>query len=123
MPVITADEAATFDLHGSTFTSYAAPSRGSSQLCAWQLDVAAEQTGVAHQVSHEEIIRLLTGALRTTIDGTATWLRPGDVAVVPAGGTLQVDGGPDGASAWVVTSHGLHATTADGTRISPPWTQ
>ncbi len=38
-----------------------------------------------------------------------------------AGSELRVDSGPDGASAWVTTTAGLEAVTADGTRISPPW--
>jgi hypothetical protein len=40
---------------------------------------------------------------------------------VPAGSELRVDAGAEGASAWVTTTPGLEAVTADGGRISPPW--
>ncbi len=36
---------------------------------------------------------------------------------------LRVDAGPDGATAWVTTTPGLEAVTADLTRIRPPWAQ
>lgn len=36
---------------------------------------------------------------------------------------LCVDAGPDGATAWVTTTAGREAVTADGTKIAPPWAQ
>ena len=36
MPVVHAADAVIHDMHGSRFTSYAAPSRGSAELCAWR---------------------------------------------------------------------------------------
>lgn len=110
-----------YETHGSRFRSYVAPSRGSEQLCAWQLTVPADLQGVAHRPSREEVLLVLTGELRITLDGTTTVLHSGDVALVPAGSELRVDAGPDGATAWVTTTPGLQAVTADGTRISPPW--
>ena len=37
VPVIRSADAAVHLVHGSTFSSFVAPSRGSAQLCAWQL--------------------------------------------------------------------------------------
>lgn len=109
--------------HGSTFSSYAAPSRGSAQLCAWRLTVPADQQGVAHRPTREEILLVLDGALQVTLDGASSELGPGDVAVVPAGSEFRVDSGPAGAAAWVTTTSGLEAVLADGTRLAPPWAQ
>jgi hypothetical protein len=39
LPVVRAADAVVHDLHGSRFTSYAAPARGSTELRAWRLDV------------------------------------------------------------------------------------
>jgi len=64
---------------------------------------------------------VLSGELHVTLDGTTTALHPGDVVLVPADSELRVDAGPDGATAWVTTTPGLEAVTADGTRITPPW--
>ena len=121
MPVIRSNETTTFNIHGSQFNSYVAPSRGSSQLCAWRLDVPPGLEGVAHRPSREEVLLVLSGELRVALDGIRTHLQPGDVALVPAGSELCVDAGPQGASAWVTTTPGLEAITADGTRFAPPW--
>jgi len=121
VPVIHPGDALQFETHGSRFLSYVSPSRGSTQLCAWQLTVPADLHGVAHRPTREEVLLVLTGELHVTLDGLATALRPGDVVLVPAGSELRVDAGPDGATAWVTTTPGLEAVTADGTRIAPPW--
>jgi len=121
MPVFHQADAVPYETHGSRFRSYVAPSRGSEQLCAWQLTVPPDLRGVAHRPSREEILLVLIGELHVTLDGTTTMLHPGDVALVPADSELRVDAGPDGATAWVTTTPSLEAVTADGTRISPPW--
>ena len=122
MPVIRTADAVAYDLHGARFTSYAAPARGSEQLCAWHLEVSPGSGGAPHRVNREEVMRVLTGELVFTIDGRTDTLRPDDVAVVPAGSTVNV-ANPSArpATAWVTTSVGLEATMADGTPVSPPW--
>ncbi len=121
MPVIHPVDAVPFETHGSRFLSYVSPSRGSNQLCAWQLTVPDGLQGVAHRPTREELLLVLAGELHVTLEGLATALQPGDVVLVPAGSELRVDAGPDGATAWVTTTPGLEAVTADGTKIAPPW--
>ncbi len=123
MPIIGSTEATTFETHGSRFSSYVAPSRGSNELCAWRLDVPADLDGVAHRPNREEILLVLDGELRITLDGVHTELHCGDVALVPANSELRVNAGPLGASAWVTTTPGLEAVMGDGSRITPPWAQ
>jgi quercetin dioxygenase-like cupin family protein len=121
MPVIDSSEAVTFETHGSRFRSYVAPSRGSSELCAWRLEVPAGLEGVAHRPNREEVLLVLEGELRITLDGVPAELHQGDVALVPANSELRVDAGPRGASAWVTTTPGLEAVMDDGSRITPSW--
>lgn len=121
MPIKLASDAVVHAMHGSTFTSFVAPSLGSEQLCAWRLDVPPDSSGVEHRVTHEEVLLVLAGELRASVDGEPAIAAEGDVVLVPAGGLLRVDTGAVGATAWVVTSAGLQAVTADGQRISPPW--
>jgi quercetin dioxygenase-like cupin family protein len=123
MPVIQPADAVPFEMHGTHFLSYVSPSRGSSQVCAWLLTVPADLRGVAHRPSREEVILVLDGELLVTLDGSAHALHRGDVVLVPAASDLRVDAGSDGATAWVTTTPGLEAVTADGSRISPPWAQ
>lgn len=126
MPVIHAADAVAHDMHGSRFTSYAAPARGSAELCAWRLDVPAGRDGTAHTVSREEILFVLCGTLFVTLgngpDAAGVACRAGDAIVVPPDSSVRVDNpGDEPASAWVTTSVGLEAVLPDGSRLAPPW--
>jgi quercetin dioxygenase-like cupin family protein len=121
MPVIRCADATVHQVHGSTFSSFVAPSRGSAQICAWQLNVPAGLRGVAHRPTREEVMLLLEGELTVTLDGIANVLAVGDVVLVPANSEVRVDGGTAGAAVWVTTTPGLEAVMADGSRIAPPW--
>lgn len=122
MPVIRPAGAVAFAAHGSRFLASVSPSAsGSSQLCAWRLDVPADLQGTTHRPTREEVLLVLEGELHVTLDGVSSRLRPGDVALVPPDSELRVDAGPDGASAWVTTTPGLEAVLADGSRFAPPW--
>lgn len=121
MPIIHATEATDFATHGSRFTSYVRPASGSSELCAWFLDVPASLSGADHRPTREEVLLVLSGFLTVSIDGVAEVLGEGDVALVPAGATFRVDGGAVDARAWVTTTVGLEAVLDDGSRLAPPW--
>lgn len=121
MPVIPPASAVAHEVHGSTFRSYVTSDRGAAMLRAWQLEVGAGSQGVAHRPTREEVMLVLTGSFTATVDGDAHTLGAGDVLLVPANSELAIDGGPNGAIAWVTTTIGLVAVLADGTRMSPPW--
>ncbi|PZS32276.1 MAG: cupin domain-containing protein [Pseudonocardiales bacterium] len=121
MPVVRSTDAVEHHVHGSTFSSFVAPSRGSAQLCAWRLSVPADVSGVPHRPNREEVLLILDGTVRITVDGQAAELTAGDVAVVPAGSELCLDSGPAGASAWVTSTSGLEAVMPDGSSFAPPW--
>ncbi|MFE9775476.1 cupin domain-containing protein [Streptomyces sp. NPDC005931] len=122
MPVVRPSEAVVHEMHGARFVSYAAPSTGSRELCAWRGEIPAGTRAPAHTVSREEILHLLDGELLITLDGTTHRVTAGDTVIVHAGATLAVEN-PTArvAVSWVTTSRGLEATLADGTRIAPPW--
>jgi mannose-6-phosphate isomerase-like protein (cupin superfamily) len=121
MPIVRSTDSVEHQAHGSTFSSFVTPSRGSAQLCAWRLSVPGDVKGVAHRPTREEVLLILDGAARITLDGEVCDLTPGDVAVVPADSELCVDTGPAGMSAWVTTTGGLEAVMPDGSRFAPPW--
>lgn len=121
MPVVPSESAVVHEVHGSTFRSYVTSDRGAVTLRAWQLEIAAGSAGVAHRPTREEVMLLLTGSFTATVDGDVHTLGVSDVLLVPADSELTIDGGPDGATAWVSTTVGLEAVLADGTRVSPPW--
>ncbi|WP_261717949.1 cupin domain-containing protein [Streptomyces sp. FZ201] len=122
MPVIRSSEAVTHEIHGARFVSYATPLTGSKELCAWRGEVPPGTKAPAHTVSKEEILHLLVGTLRITLDGDTADLAAGDTLIVNAGSTLAVENPTDQtALTWVTTSVGLTAELADGTVLTPPW--
>jgi quercetin dioxygenase-like cupin family protein len=122
MPVIKHGDADVFEIHGARFSSYIRPSRGSDQLCVWRVEVPAGLEGAAHRPSREEVICCTGGELTIILDGARQSLRPGDVAHIPAGSELRLDGGPGGGTALTAALAGLEATMSDGSRLRPPWT-
>ncbi|CAM5527379.1 cupin domain-containing protein [Streptomyces pharetrae] len=122
MPVIRPADALVHELHGARFVSHASPRTGSRELCAWRGEIPAGTVAPVHTVSREEILHLLDGELRVTLDGRTAHLTPGDTVIVTAGTAFGVENpGERTAVTWVTTSVGLEAELADGTRISPPW--
>ncbi|HET8717563.1 MAG TPA: cupin domain-containing protein [Nocardioidaceae bacterium] len=121
MSTISPDAAAEYTAHGSTFTAYVSPSRGSRELCAWSLTVPPGLTGSAHRPTRDEVMLVISGDLTITVDAHPTCAGAGDVLLVPAGSELRVDGGSARATVWVTTTPGIEALLDDGTRLAPPW--
>jgi quercetin dioxygenase-like cupin family protein len=124
MSVILASQASVHQLHGATFTSYVRPSAGSTELCAWRIEIPADTRGASHQVSREEVIYVLSGSLSVSVDDELAKAAAGDAIVVPAGSHLRVDNlGTETVTGWVTTSAGFFGILADGSTITPPWTR
>jgi quercetin dioxygenase-like cupin family protein len=124
VPVIHTSQATVHDMHGTSFTAYASPERGSRELCAWRIEIPGQTRGVPHRVSREEVLCVLSGTVQATVDGQAGQAAAGDVILVPAGAQFGVDNLADEpATAWVTTSVGFHGVLPDGSWITPPWTR
>jgi quercetin dioxygenase-like cupin family protein len=122
--VIHAAESVVHHMHGTSFTSYATPARGSRELCAWRVEIPGRTRGVPHHVSREEVLYVLSGTVRATVDGQPEDAVAGDVILVPAGSEFGADNLADGpATAWVTTSVGFAGVLPDGSWITPPWTR
>ena len=120
MPVIRATDAPHFSLPGVEFVAYAAPSRGSAQLCTWQVTVEPGTDSIPHTLDSDETFLVLDGTIRLSPDGPT--LAAGDVAVVPAGEQIRlVNAGSVPAKAYVAIRAGFTATTTTGEEIRPPW--
>jgi quercetin dioxygenase-like cupin family protein len=124
MPVIHANDTVVHQLHGTSFTSYATPTRGSKELCAWRIEIPGRTEGVPHHVSREEVLYVLSGTIRATVDDQCDEAAAGDVILVPAGSKFGVDNlGDEPVTAWVTTSVGFAGILPDGSWITPPWTR
>ncbi|GAA3089761.1 hypothetical protein GCM10020254_38440 [Streptomyces goshikiensis] len=67
----------------ATMTGLAAPSRGSSELSTWTVDMPAEATGPEHSVSREQVWTVTTGTLEVTCDGRTERVTTGQTLVLP----------------------------------------
>jgi mannose-6-phosphate isomerase-like protein (cupin superfamily) len=91
MPVIHASQAVVHQMHGASFTSYAAPARGSQELCAWRIEIPGRTEGTAHQVSREEVLYVLSGTMRVILNDQPGAAEVGDAVLVPAGSKFRID--------------------------------
>jgi quercetin dioxygenase-like cupin family protein len=124
MPVIRAAQSVVHQMHGTSFTSYASPARGSRELCAWRVEIPGRTQGVPHHVSREEVLYVLSGTLRVTVDGDTSDAAAGDVILVPAGAQFGAGNQTNGpATAWVTTTVGFAGVLPDGSWFTPPWTR
>ena len=124
MPVIRAAQSVVHQMHGTSFTSYASPARGSRELCAWRIEIPGGTEGVPHHVSREEVLYVLDGILRVTLDGAAEDAGPRDVVLVPAGARFGASNlAAEPATAWVTTTAGFAGVLPDGSWFTPPWTR
>ncbi len=122
MTVIHADLAPRFTLPGLVFTGLASPSRGSSDLCTWRLEIEAGFVSPdAHTLDRDEIFMVVSGSIRLSPD--AAPIGAGGAAIVAAGTPIQVSNAGDGeAEVIVAIGAGFCATAGDGSEIgTPPW--
>jgi mannose-6-phosphate isomerase-like protein (cupin superfamily) len=123
MPIIQASQARVHELHGASFISYVRPESGSRELCAWRVEVSGRTEGVAHQVSREEVLFILSGTARVALNDDWHDAVAGDAIVVPAGSRFRVDNvAEEPMTAWVTTTPGFAAVMPDGSWLTPPWT-
>jgi len=82
-PLIPAAAAPTFMLPGIEFTGLAAPSRGATESAVWIVRIAPGTAGTPHQLTREEVLVVLEGRARATVNGTDYDLATGDGFIVP----------------------------------------
>jgi quercetin dioxygenase-like cupin family protein len=113
--LVTGNSAELHEFGGFAFRPLAVPSRGTSEIALWTVDVPEGGDGTPHSVSKEEVFYVLSGSV--TIQGQTAGA--GDAIVVPPNTELSLTGGP--ARVLVATSVGIKGTLADGQTITPPW--
>src|SRR5689334_16141826 len=116
MPHVSGADAPVFDLPGVRFTGLVAPSRGSTELCAWRIEVAPGAPANPHRLDREEVFIATGGAALIAIDGEPAQVHAGDAVSVPAGAVIELSNPHDHPfTAVVCIGAGFAATLADGT--------
>jgi quercetin dioxygenase-like cupin family protein len=124
MPLTALADAPTFERDGFTFRPLAVPSRGSTELAIWALELTPGACSEIHSMDREEVFVVVEGEIRATVAGEDVVAKVGDALIVPAHAVLQLRNGcPHGpARVTAVTSVGMKATIG-GATFAPPWAQ
>ncbi|MFB7174275.1 cupin domain-containing protein [Streptomyces sp. NPDC056254] len=118
MIATTADDVTTTP--NATMTALATPSRGSSELSTWHVDMPAGATGPEHSVSREQVWTLTAGSLEVTCGDRTEKVTAGRTLVLPADAPRRIHA-PEAFRAYVaMRADGVVTVTGeDGTRVLP----
>src|SRR3954471_5830157 len=125
MHLITRTHAPAFDAGGTAVIGYAAPSRGSTEVSLWQIELAPGSTSPRHHMDREEVFLGLAGHAVAAIGGTDHSLGPGDCLILPAGTdfTLHVPGQQPFRAVACMPAGAQAIMVPDGATFVPPWGQ
>jgi quercetin dioxygenase-like cupin family protein len=120
--VISRDDAPVYDIPGATFTGYAAPSRGASQVSLWAVELAAGSTTAPHHMDAEELFFGQSGTAVAVVDGAEHEVGPGDCIVMAPGAEFSFRVGAAEPFRAVVAMRAGGRAVMDGEAFAPPWT-
>jgi len=120
MPVISPEQAPTFDAPGATITGLASPSRGATDVAAWRVRFAPGHASPPHSLDREEVFVVLSGAVTARFADHSETAGAGGALIVPSGSefSLVAEDGPAEAVCMLPVGG---AALLDGERIVPPW--
>jgi quercetin dioxygenase-like cupin family protein len=122
MPVITAQQAPTFDAGGTHVVGLASPSRGATHTSAWRLTLDPGASSPPHALTHEEVFVALRGRLRARyVDGRVEEVAAGGALIVRAGVEFTLINPGDEPFEAVATLPVGGRATVGGEQITPPW--
>lgn len=124
MPIIHAPAAPTHEMQTTRFWQLAAPSTGSTEASVWRVEVQPDAGAVPHELTREEILVVMEGTARATIDGVTEDVAAGGAIVVPAHAEFSLAAsGTEPLVALAFLPVGGQAKIGDGALFTPPWAQ
>jgi quercetin dioxygenase-like cupin family protein len=122
MPIIHIPTEPTHELQTTRFWRLAAPSTGSREASVWRIELTPGAPPVPHQVTREEILVVLSGKARVSIDGNVDYVPAWGAIVVPANTPFSLTAaGEVPVVALAYLPVGGQAMLADGEPFTPPW--
>jgi len=107
-----------------TVRGYAAPSRGSTEICMWRLTLAPGVPPWMGMVDREEVFFVLSGNAVVSLDGTEHKLTAADALIVPPHVTFGIGNPYDEPLEMVaVLPVGGRGYVAGQEPFVPPWTR
>jgi mannose-6-phosphate isomerase-like protein (cupin superfamily) len=125
MNLITSADAAVFDVPDTHVIAYAAPSRGSTELCLWRIDIAPGSISPLHHMDCEEVFLCLDGraVVVTSAEEEERLLQAGDCLVLAPGTdfSFQVVGDEPFRALACIRAGGKATMALSGDTFVPPW--
>lgn len=108
---------------GFVFRPLAVPSRGSSELAIWLIEVPVGACSEPHTVSREEVFLLRSGRIAIDVGDEVYEPSSGDAVIVQPDTPLRLRNiGEERAVLAACTSRGIRGRM-NGQSFSPPWAQ
>jgi quercetin dioxygenase-like cupin family protein len=122
MPVLNAPSGPTHELPGTTFTSLATPTLGSTETSVWKVSIAAGTDPTPHTLTRGEVFLVLEGTASVRIGESMQHATTGDVIIVPADTHFELSNAGDTTlEAICCMPVGGQARIGDGAAFTPPW--
>ena len=118
--LVTGESAVARSFGGFEFRSLAVPSRGSTEIALWTVDVPEGGDGTPHRASKEEVFYVLSGSV--TIQGQTA--SAGDAIVVPPAVSFALAAaGEEPLRAICCLPVGGQGRLGDDAPFTPPWAE
>lgn len=123
MPIIPVDDRPKFEIPGLVHQTLAGASDGMEQLEMWMQTIAPHQGTPVHRHKCEEIIVVLKGSGRCTIDGEACDFGPGTTLAIPSDVVHCIENTGDEEMFLVaaLAMAPVKVKTGDGAPMALPW--
>ena len=123
MNLITSADAPIFDVPDTHVIAYAAPSRGSTELCLWRIDIAPGSISPLHHMDCEEVFLCLDGRAEVVTSAEERLLQAGDCLVLTPGTdfSFQVVGDEPFRALACIRAGGKATMASSGDTFVPPW--
>jgi mannose-6-phosphate isomerase-like protein (cupin superfamily) len=123
MTLIPAADAAIFDIPDTHVVAYAAPSRGSTELCLWRIDITPGTTSPLHHMDCEEVFLCVAGRAVLVTSAGERHVAAGDCVVLSPGTdfSFRVVGDEPFSAVACIRAGGQATMAASGETFLPPW--
>ena len=109
---------------GNHMSGLATASRGATEVAVWRGVTDPGAGTPPHRHDREEVIVVLAGSAKLTIEGEAFSLGPGDVAIAPPDVLHQlINDGSEPLDALAAMPLGTRTFLPDGEELQAPWSE
>jgi quercetin dioxygenase-like cupin family protein len=124
MPIIHRPATHTHELESTRFTTLAAPSTGSQEASVWQVEIQPGTDPVPHELTREEVVVILSGTARASLNAKIDEVGAGGTIVIPADTPFSLTAsGSEPLVALAYLPVGGQARIQDHEPFTPPWAQ